>query len=240
MKAKVLFVLLATVITVTSCKDPSASFTMSSNEVEVGDVVMFTNGSTDGYFPIWDFGDGGTSEAVNPTHVYRKPGVYTVTLAVFDKKEKEASVASQQITVNLSELDEEEDLREQLEMDRRAIELNIMREVWDLDKFEYLRTENGVKDNQNSFTLAPTSSTYNFVSEEVYVYTNDNNNESSDSWRLLDANRIVLYHNFTSSFNDPIYTIKSLTASSMVLERITTNTFGGTVTVDTETFTFSR
>lgn len=28
----------------------------------------------------WSFGDGGTSTAQNPTHIYTAPGVYTVTL----------------------------------------------------------------------------------------------------------------------------------------------------------------
>ena len=30
----------------------------------------------------WDFGDGGTSTAQNPTHTYATPGTYSVTLTV--------------------------------------------------------------------------------------------------------------------------------------------------------------
>lgn len=32
---------------------------------------------------LWDFGDGTTSTAANPIHVYSRPGAYTVTLSVF-------------------------------------------------------------------------------------------------------------------------------------------------------------
>jgi PKD repeat protein len=33
---------------------------------------------------VWDFGDGGTSTAANPSHVYAQPGTYAATLAVTD------------------------------------------------------------------------------------------------------------------------------------------------------------
>ncbi len=32
----------------------------------------------------WKFGDGGTSDIVNPTKIYRRGGVYPVTLTVTD------------------------------------------------------------------------------------------------------------------------------------------------------------
>ena len=34
----------------------------------------------------WDFGDGATSTEARPSHTYRKPGLYTVTLTATDKK----------------------------------------------------------------------------------------------------------------------------------------------------------
>ena len=55
----------------------------------VGNAVSFSSaGSSDpdgsivGY--SWDFGDGATSSAANPTHTYSAAGVYTVTLTVTD------------------------------------------------------------------------------------------------------------------------------------------------------------
>jgi PKD repeat protein len=35
---------------------------------------------------LWDFGDGSTSELLNPRHVYQEPGSYTVTLSVDGEK----------------------------------------------------------------------------------------------------------------------------------------------------------
>jgi len=35
------------------------------------------------YTRLWEFGDGNTSTAANPTHVYHRPGQYTVTLTLF-------------------------------------------------------------------------------------------------------------------------------------------------------------
>jgi Zn-dependent metalloprotease len=45
--------------------------------------VGFTNSSFNATSYIWDFGDGQTSTAANPTHVYTTANVYTVTLKAF-------------------------------------------------------------------------------------------------------------------------------------------------------------
>lgn len=44
--------------------------------------IDFSNFSTNGGAYSWDFGDGSTSTAVNPTHTYTSNGVYTVSLSV--------------------------------------------------------------------------------------------------------------------------------------------------------------
>ncbi len=65
------------------------------NYKEANCVVKFndlttTNSCTSILSWNWDFGDGNTSTAQNPTHVYSSPGVYVVCLTVegFDGKEK--------------------------------------------------------------------------------------------------------------------------------------------------------
>ncbi|MBX2977765.1 MAG: PKD domain-containing protein [Flavobacteriales bacterium] len=45
--------------------------------------VSFTNTSLQGLSYQWNFGDGGTSTADNPTYIYNVPGTYTVTLTAF-------------------------------------------------------------------------------------------------------------------------------------------------------------
>lgn len=46
--------------------------------------AVFNNTSLAGQQFQWDFGDGGTSTATNPTHLYPNPGTYTVRLIAID------------------------------------------------------------------------------------------------------------------------------------------------------------
>lgn len=46
--------------------------------------AVFTNTSVAGQTFLWNFGDGTTSNAINPVHIYNTAGAYTVTLIVID------------------------------------------------------------------------------------------------------------------------------------------------------------
>jgi gliding motility-associated-like protein len=46
--------------------------------------AVLNNTSTAGQTFQWDFGDGGTSSSINPTHVYSTPGTYTIILVAND------------------------------------------------------------------------------------------------------------------------------------------------------------
>lgn len=57
------------------------------NYTTVGLEVTFTNLSSqvpDGYSYLWDFGDGSSSEELNPLHVYEVSGFYRVTLSILN------------------------------------------------------------------------------------------------------------------------------------------------------------
>lgn len=49
-----------------------------------GDSIAFTNGGMNFVSYLWDFGDGTTSTAENPTHVYPDSGSFQITLTVTD------------------------------------------------------------------------------------------------------------------------------------------------------------
>ncbi len=61
---------------------PTASF-IGQGEGCAPLTVSFTNTSLSGLSYQWNFGDGGTSTADNPTDIYNVPGVYTVSLTAF-------------------------------------------------------------------------------------------------------------------------------------------------------------
>ncbi|MFN0176386.1 MAG: PKD domain-containing protein [Saprospiraceae bacterium] len=56
---------------------PVAGFTAAT----IGLAASFTNTSTGATSYLWNFGDGGSSTATNPTHIYAMDGTYTVTLS---------------------------------------------------------------------------------------------------------------------------------------------------------------
>ncbi len=86
---------------------PSASFTHTTS----GLTANFTDTSTDFDGTIvswnWDFGDGGTSTAQNPSHTYAESGAYTVILIVTDNDGETgntSSTSSTSQTVTLASL----------------------------------------------------------------------------------------------------------------------------------------
>lgn len=67
-------------VNVTSGSGPTANFGFAY----VNNGINFNNTSVGGVSYLWDFGDGNTSTAANPTYTYPVNGVYTVTLTVTD------------------------------------------------------------------------------------------------------------------------------------------------------------
>jgi gliding motility-associated-like protein len=68
-----------------SVTDPHAGFTVNDTITCTGVALQFTNTSVGtGLNYLWDFGDGNTSTAQNPSHAYAANGNYTVTLSITD------------------------------------------------------------------------------------------------------------------------------------------------------------
>src|SRR5690606_29484924 len=63
---------------------PTAAFTAPATTT-AGTPVVFGNASSGTLVrTLWDFGDGLPTTAHSPTHVYAAPGIYRVTLVVWD------------------------------------------------------------------------------------------------------------------------------------------------------------
>lgn len=59
---------------------PEAAFTVEPQPACAGYPVVFTNGSVNATDYVWSFGDGASSEADGPQHIYADPGLYDVVL----------------------------------------------------------------------------------------------------------------------------------------------------------------
>ncbi len=86
--------------TIPTASTVSADFTASKTSGNPGMVVSFTPVTTGTISQwSWDFGDGGTSTAQNPTHTYNLAGVYSVSLTVNGPNGSANKVATNFITV---------------------------------------------------------------------------------------------------------------------------------------------
>ena len=81
---------------------PTANFTYSAS----GLTVNFTDTSTDSGGSIgmhsWNFDDGNTSTAANPSHTYASAGTYSVSETVYDSVNNRSSTKTVSITVTAS------------------------------------------------------------------------------------------------------------------------------------------
>lgn len=83
---------------------PTANFTVSSLQNDIGELVTFDGSSSNDPAQsaldfIWNFGDGNTATGTNTTHAYDTPGSYTVSLKVTNSQGLE-DTKSQTVIVN--------------------------------------------------------------------------------------------------------------------------------------------
>lgn len=82
---KKICILLTICCALIACKKNEVEFSFSPSEPRAGQSVTFSNLSTSGEEWAWTFGDGATSTLKSPSHTYKKPGTYLVTLKVDNK-----------------------------------------------------------------------------------------------------------------------------------------------------------
>ena len=74
-----------------------------SVDVKTGDIVSF-NGSMEDDLPdykyFWDFGDGGSIQGKNVTHIYKYQGDYKVTLKV---RLRETQIRTENVTISVED-----------------------------------------------------------------------------------------------------------------------------------------
>ncbi len=92
----------ALLVVMTGCtKEPIANYDVSGATVVSGETVEFTNTSMNATTYAWDFGDGSSSNAENPTHIWAAGGTYPVSLTAFSKNEKKSDVFVSDITIGM-------------------------------------------------------------------------------------------------------------------------------------------
>lgn len=96
MNLKRLILLLVSVLLLFSCKKHTVDFSYTPAEPTAGQTVTFNNLSSEGEKWAWTFGDGATSTSRTPTHVYRRPGQYVITLMMDSSKHR---MATREITI---------------------------------------------------------------------------------------------------------------------------------------------
>jgi len=83
---------------------PAAAFTTTPTSGNVPLTVNFTDQSTNFASAwLWNFGDGTTSTAPNPSHQYTVPGIYTVTLTASNSCGNNSVTKTNHITVNCAQ-----------------------------------------------------------------------------------------------------------------------------------------
>ncbi len=77
--------------------DPKANFSYTDSSQQY---ILFTNTSSNATKFYWNFGDGDTSNAKHPTHLYKQPGKYQVMLISFNCNSVDSLIKS--ITIGTS------------------------------------------------------------------------------------------------------------------------------------------
>ena len=180
---------------------PIANFTAPDTSV-VGEVIIFEDASTDAERYVWDFGDGSTSQAENPSHVYNASGVYTVVLTVYTANNESSSTKSADIIIVGGSGD-------------HATATKIVGK-WKYKSMERTETHNGTAYPSGTYTTTFTDIYHEFLATGDIIKTDENNNQTlNGNYSIMDAVRIM--------YTSKIYTIETLDATTFKITRVETN-----------------
>ncbi|MFT5858007.1 MAG: PKD repeat protein [Flavobacteriaceae bacterium] len=136
-----------------SCnKRPLADFAISNEAPAPNEVIHFTSQSLDALTFEWDFGDGTTSTAENPAHIYTEAGTYFVQLVVHNKKGKKSDAHAISLTVQNDTFDK-------------------MTHLWSFDESTTKNYQNGIFVGESTTILSDLFSTHTleFKSDNSYL-----------------------------------------------------------------------
>jgi PKD repeat protein len=78
---KIIFTVTFLVFIASCSKNPEANFTYSPTNPSAGEIVQFSNSSTDAKNFSWNFGDMSIGSEESPSHIYEQSGEYLVELS---------------------------------------------------------------------------------------------------------------------------------------------------------------
>ncbi len=234
LKMNSLIVAVLALFVFSSCsEDPTAEFTPSKDEVQVGEVITFEEESSGADKYYWDFGDGTQQQldrGINPTHKYDEPGTYTVTLLVENEKGDATSTTSAEIVVAGGSQENQS---------------QIMDKSWRVESVQLTFYISSSVDTQE--TLNVNNLRVDFINDNEYIRFRNGSNETKGNWELLTKDRVYwdAWPNFTLApgfgTSSGIYRIDNLTSNSMKFLRVEKGINANGDSTRTEyTYTFSR
>jgi len=125
---------------------PVAQFTANQTQVVADTPIQFKDNSSN--LPnswMWDFGDGHTSQEQNPSHVYKKTGIFTVSLQVKNESGVDTESKFQFITIR-PKLQDYSWLTDRRDGKRYKV-INIGKQIWMAENLNYSSPNSLVYDN---------------------------------------------------------------------------------------------
>jgi len=104
MKKNVLLIFVMAILLVGCSKedpepDPTACFTISSTLIDVNEVILTSNCSSNAFSYLWNDGDGNQSTLTEPSIHYPEPGDYIITLKAYSESGDKEDVAQESVKV---------------------------------------------------------------------------------------------------------------------------------------------